>query len=157
MAEFDRVHPGGSMTQAQMDGIINITGNRDNVKALKSEYGGYIESIVDANKPDGEAGKLYEAGVYANIGKQRAAWQDEHGYDPGPETVRQMTADAVVSQTTYQPGGDGALTYTAAQLTGLGITNLSWVGNEGYMQATFNNGDTETMPYWEWSKRINGE
>ena len=157
MAEFDRVHPGGSMTQAQMDGIINITGNRDNVKALKSEYGGYIESVVDANKPDGEAGDVYEAGVYANIGKQRAAWQDQHGYDPGPETVRQMAADAVVSQTTYQPGGDGALTYTAAQLTGLGITNLSWVGNEGYMQATFNNGDTETMPYWEWSKRMNGE
>ena len=68
-----------------------------------------------------------------------------------------MAADAVVSQTTYQPGGDGALTYTAAQLTGLGITNLSWVGNEGYMQATFSNGDTETMPYWEWSKRMNGE
>lgn len=157
MAEFERVHPGGSMTQAQMDGIINITGNRDNVKALKSEYGGYIESVVDANKPDGEAGDVYEAGVYANIGKQRAAWQDKHGYDPGPETVRQMAADAVVSQTTYQPGGDGALTYTAAQLTGLGITNLSWVGNEGYMQATFSNGDTETMPYWEWSKRINGE
>lgn len=157
MNEFDRVHPGQSMTQAQLDGIISITGNRDNVKALKSEYGGYIDGVVSANKPEGPAGDVYEAGVYENIAKQRAKWQDEYGYDPGYETIRQMAADAVVSQTTYQPGGDGALTYTAAQLTGLGIKNLAWAGNEGYMQATFNNGDTETLPYWEWAKRLNGE